>query len=383
MTALAPVSPKSQLSHASLADYIAEETKKPMKFPWETDDSLWVMGEIGNNLLKRLRERNSTENDRCLDKTLETESPNEVSVLRRGRCMAEGSRCQKFDPIIWVPITLANNLEIANELKAKAKQLLEASEPEVVQGVKPFDLYVHIEEPVPNGAPLFSSEHPGGHAISFKLRDDRWKRDREAAGVEGLRAINSKLDRLQFACNYKLLTPLAQWCDQYRAVKANRAMEKAYAETEAKALLRMHRARILGARFGKDQLSDEECQEIAAKEAKEAADAADKEIDGVAEICRCGYHEVWHESKYGREKQPLQAKDEPLQSSVYRPPGVDDFSPLDAKPPPEFHASKAGYSSALMSVASRPAVRTKAGSAVLSGGKLVRAGSSVVGGRAI
>eukprot|EP00441_Pelagodinium_beii_P020893 CAMPEP_0197662040 /NCGR_PEP_ID=MMETSP1338-20131121/51937_1 /TAXON_ID=43686 ORGANISM="Pelagodinium beii, Strain RCC1491" /NCGR_SAMPLE_ID=MMETSP1338 /ASSEMBLY_ACC=CAM_ASM_000754 /LENGTH=382 /DNA_ID=CAMNT_0043239721 /DNA_START=58 /DNA_END=1206 /DNA_ORIENTATION=+ len=364
-----------------LADVVAEAKMKPVKFPWEADDSLWVMGEIGDSLLKRLRERNRTENDRFLDKHHETEAPNEVSVLRRGRCMAEGSRCQKLDPVVWVPMSLADNLEIANELKAAAKKALEESEPEVVHGVKPFDLYVHIEEPVPNGAPLFSAEYGGGHAISFKLRDDRWKREREAAGVEGLRAVNSKLDRLQFACNSKLLPPLAEWCDQYRSVKAKQAMEKAYAEVEAKSLLSMHRARILGARFGKDQLSDEECQEIASKEAKEAADAVDKQIDGPAEICRCGYHEVWHESKYGHENALVKAKDEPLQSTVHRPPGVDDFSPLDAAPPPPMlQVSKAGHGSALMSVASRPLVRTKAGSAVLSGGKLVRAGSSVISG---
>ncbi|CAJ1398040.1 unnamed protein product [Effrenium voratum] len=282
---------------------VMKSTKQ--KFPWEKED-MWVMGPIGDSLLKKLRAKGPE--DFTLPAVpappMSPSSPSSpaAAASRRGKCKVVGTRCRQYDPIIFIPQSLMDGLEIANELRQVTKRLLEecASDkgngrPEIIHGIAPFDLVFELEEPVPNGSPVFSQPAKGGLVGKFKIREERWHQEMQKAA--SIKPVLKRLGSLQFLCNELLLPELLAWCDQFRAVKLRRCQELAFEKAEARELLGQRRRN--GQKRNTAQ-QDQQLMEKAALRAKKlgalAAKAVDETIDVAKEVCKCGYQEVWHES---------------------------------------------------------------------------------------
>eukprot|EP00913_Durusdinium_trenchii_P018900 g17760.t1 len=157
-------------------------------------------------------------------------SPSSVAH-RQGKCTIEGSRCRQYDPILFVPQSLMDSLEVSTDLKRAVKQLMEEATSltadqrlELLPGLPPHDVYFDLYEPIPNGAPSFAAER-GGICGRFRIREERWQR--EMAASSSKLAIK-RLSDMQFVCNEMLLPELVSWCDQYKAIKAKRLGEKAF-----------------------------------------------------------------------------------------------------------------------------------------------------------
>ena len=136
-----------------------------------------------------------------------------------------------------------DGLEIANELKSAANKLLEEAADEVpygieetgeeeatgrreiLPGIAPHDLAFELEEPMPNGAPVFTKP---GRIARFRIKEERWNREIVTAGTESVKGVLKRLSASEFACNMQLLGELREWCDGYRAIKAKRMAQKAF-----------------------------------------------------------------------------------------------------------------------------------------------------------
>eukprot|EP00438_Fugacium_kawagutii_P009803 Skav218824 [mRNA] locus=scaffold1140:727296:731563:+ [translate_table: standard] len=172
------------------------KAKCPQKFAWECDDEMWVMGPIGDTLLKKLRDPDAEVRMPSAPSPSWSVTPSSPSSpsLRRGKCTILGSRCRQYDPVLYVPESMMDGLEVSTDLKQAAKRLI----PSVIS--HPFgllnqgesgscehgqmtDVHFEIYEPVPNGAPVFSSER-GGVLCRFRIREDRWHRDVEGSSMK-------------------------------------------------------------------------------------------------------------------------------------------------------------------------------------------------------
>eukprot|EP00930_Biecheleria_cincta_P040244 TRINITY_DN27590_c0_g1_i1.p1 TRINITY_DN27590_c0_g1~~TRINITY_DN27590_c0_g1_i1.p1 ORF type:complete len:394 (-),score=81.79 TRINITY_DN27590_c0_g1_i1:79-1086(-) len=331
---------------------------------------MYVMGPIGDKILKQLRAKRIGESwagskEKPSFASSWPQSPSSPSsAARRRKCKAPGSRCQRFDPVIWVPSSMASDLEIAKDVKVTARKLLDAAGPEVVPGVGPDDLCFLVDEPTPNGAPLFSQPGKGGHVCTFRLRKDLWDKQLADAGQQGRKVMNSRLDRLQYACNMRLLPELAAWCDQYRSVKVSIAQEKASAAAEQKAMARHRKMEALGPREGEVLLTQVEAEALATQEAEQAAKEADQQ--------------VWHESALGAFEAGVQEHAPAAEAKV------DTRGPLEAPPAPPTSTlkptlGKSFSAGSLLAIASRQTLG-KHSTAVLKRGNLVfkKAGASLV-----
>ena len=221
---------------------------KKHKFPWEKNDGMFVMGPIGDMLLKKLKEKDVTPTADPRSYSTKSFCSTPVSpstALRRGKCKVAGSRCKRYNPRLFIPLTLMDGLEIANDLKFAANKLLEEAADEVpygieesgdgeageatgrreiLPGIAPHDLSFELEEPIPNGAPVFSKP---GRIARFRIKEERWNREMQTA-TEGVKGVLKRLSASEFACNTQLLAELREWCDGYRAIKAKRVADRAF-----------------------------------------------------------------------------------------------------------------------------------------------------------
>ena len=337
---------------------------KQHKFPWETNDGMFVMGPIGDMLLKKLKEKDTTPtaDPRSYSTKSFCSTPASPSTAhRRGKCKVVGSRCKRFNPRLFIPLTLMDGLEIANELKFAANKLLEEAADEVpygieetaqgealgrreiLPGIAPHDLAFELEEPIPNGAPVFSKP---GRIARFRIKEERWNREIQTAGTESVKGVLKRLSASEFACNSQLLAELREWCDGYRAIKAKRMAQKAYQLAEDRELALQRRAR--SAKRSPDQPELVERGQLRAKKLGElAAKDAEQQIDAALEICNCGYQELWHEGPMSFEAQRVPQRRNSRRLSISR-------SPLEAMPPSHIRNLESLQSPALISVATRP-----------------------------
>eukprot|EP00933_Yihiella_yeosuensis_P033934 TRINITY_DN27524_c0_g1_i1.p1 TRINITY_DN27524_c0_g1~~TRINITY_DN27524_c0_g1_i1.p1 ORF type:complete len:412 (-),score=79.85 TRINITY_DN27524_c0_g1_i1:17-1252(-) len=275
------------------------------RFSWEPNDKLWVMGPIGDSLLKKLQAKRLAKSQSTGSLTSTSKPPPAAStidvekqVCRPLHCRVKGVRCQRYDPVIFIPETLATRLEIANNVMAAARNLLEKAGPQFVPGLLPQDLVVQIEDPPPGvHCPLFDEDVKGFRIIVFELRDRFVEREMEKAGISGKEACQARLKRMRFAANMHLLPQLEEWCHQYHSVKASLAAEKVRAETESKVLAQHRRKEALaGSSMNKQAM--EVAGAVAEEEAhvlgKKAAKSAENSVGSAVCICRCGYAEAWH-----------------------------------------------------------------------------------------
>ena len=285
--------------------YDVVQSKCPEKFAWECDDGMWVMGPIGDMLLKKVRGDVQVQMPPSSPSAWSTapSSPSSPS-RRRGKCTVQGSRCRQYDPILFVPESLMDDLEVATDLKQAAKRLIEDAvvetpegRPELLPGLPPHDVYFEIYEPIPNGAPTFAADKGGGRACRFRVREERWHRDIQGGNMK---AAIKRLANLQFMCNEMLIPELLQWCDGYKAVKGKRLAEKAAQLAEDTELAKQRHMRSVERCRNPAQYREQpELVERGRLRAKKLGELAGKEAEGAMEnavhICKCGYHQIWHQ----------------------------------------------------------------------------------------
>lgn len=357
---------------------------KTHQFPWETNDGMFVMGPVGDMLLKKLKEKDVTPTADPRSYSTKSFCSTPVSpstALRRGKCKIAGSRCKRYNPRLFIPQSLMDGLEIANELKSAANKLLEAAADEVpygieetgegevtgrreiLPGIAPHDLAFELEEPIPNGAPVFTKP---GRIARFRIKEERWNREMLTAG-DGVKGVLKRLSASEFACNMQLLGELREWCDGYRAIKAKRLAEKAFhlAEDRELALQRRRSAKR------SDQPELVERGQLRAKKLGElAAKDVEHTIDSALEICHCGYQEIWHEGPVSFEVPRVPQRRNSRRLSISR-------SPLEAMAPAHVCCSETSQSPALICTATR---QSCVEDAVLSEGRLSlrHAGASIM-----
>lgn len=283
----------------------AVKAKCPEKFAWECDDGMWVMGPIGDSLLKKLRDQGEVRRPPASPSGWSCGTPSSPSSpsARRGKCTVLGSRCRQYDPVLFVPASLMDGLELSSDLKSAAKRLMEEATRETAEGrfellpgLPPHDVYFEIYEPIPNGAPVFASEK-GGILCRFRIREERWHRD--VAGGS-MKATLKRLANLQFTCNEMLIPELLDWCDGYKAIKGKRMAEKAsQLEEETELAKQRHKRSVERCRNPAHYRESAELVERGRLRAKKlgelAGKAAEQEIENAVEICKCGYHQIWHQ----------------------------------------------------------------------------------------
>eukprot|EP00439_Symbiodinium_sp_Y106_P052309 s781_g7.t1 len=356
---------------------------KKHQFPWEANDGMFVMGPIGDMLLKKLKEKDVTPTADPRSYSTKSFCSTPVSpstALRRGKCKIAGSRCKRYNPRLFIPQSLMDGLEIANELKSAANKLLEEAADEVpygieetgeeeatgrreiLPGIAPHDLAFELEEPMPNGAPVFTQP---GRIARFRIKEERWNREIVTAGTESVKGVLKRLSASEFACNMQLLGELREWCDGYRAIKAKRMAQKAFqlAEDRELALQRRTWSQNQPELVERGQLRAKKLGELAAKDVEHT-------IDSALEICHCGYQEIWHEGPVSFEAPRAPQRRNSRRLSISR-------SPLEAMAPAHVCSSETSQSPALICTA----VRQSGGEdAVLSEGRLSlrHAGASIM-----
>ncbi|CAK9063098.1 Putative ATP-dependent RNA helicase A [Durusdinium trenchii] len=342
---------------------------------------MWVMGPIGDVLLKKLKEKNqqgwmpssplSPMSPTRLFSGFSTPSSPSSVAHRQGKCTIEGSRCRQYDPILFVPQSLMDSLEVSTDLKRAVKQLMEEATSltadqrlELLPGLPPHDVYFDLYEPIPNGAPSFAAER-GGICGRFRIREERWQR--EMAASSSKLAIK-RLSDMQFVCNEMLLPELVSWCDQYKAIKAKRLGEKAFHLAEERELAKIRRERSQR-RYKNPEIQDSELFERGQLRAKKVAEleakAATEGLDNAVEVCKCGYHQIWHQGRATLDSLDLEMTSR------------SDLSSLTA-PRPRSSPSESLPARALISQSRWP--QKEEGEAVVSAGRLSlkKVGSAVL-----
>ncbi|CAE7481290.1 rha-1 [Symbiodinium sp. CCMP2456] len=356
-----PATPACQLEIGWVVVLCVWEAKKH-QFPWETNDGMFVMGPIGDMLLKKLKEKDVTPTADPRSYSTKSFCSTPVSpstALRRGKCKIAGSRCKRYNPRLFIPQSLMDGLEIANELKSAANKLLEEAADEVpygieesgegeatgrreiLPGIAPHDLAFELEEPIPNGAPVFTKP---GRIARFRIKEERWNREILTAGTESVKGVLKRLSASEFACNMQLLGELREWCDGYRAIKAKRMAQKAFQFAEDRELALQRRSRSAKR---SDQPELVERGQLRAKKLGElAAKDVEHTIDSALEICHCGYQEIWHEGPVSFEVPRVPQRRNSRRLSISR-------SPLEAMAPAHVCCSETSPSPALICTATR------------------------------
>lgn len=361
----------------------AVKAKCPEKFAWECDDGMWVMGPIGDTLLKKLRDQGpqGTEVRRppaSPSWSCGTPSSPSSPSARRGKCTVFGSRCRQYDPVLFVPESLMDGLEVSSDLKSAAKRLMDEATSEtadgrleLLPGLPPHEVYFEIYEPIPNGAPVFASER-GGVLCRFRIREERWHRDVQGGSMK---VTLKRLANLQFTCNEMLIPELLDWCDGYKAIKGKRMAEKAsQLEEETELAKQRHKRSVERCRNPAQYRESAELVERGRLRAKKlgelAGKAVEQEIENAVEICKCGYHQIWHQGMAA-----LNSLDCELSGHSF-----NGSSAPCASPPPRPRSSPDGESSLSTALISQSFNLGKE-EAMVSGGRrlaLQRVGSSML-----
>lgn len=227
------------------------------EFPWNSNEDVWVMGSIGEDLLQKLKQCGLTSGSQSPSEShrtklaLEPASPNE----RKQRCQARPHcSCERYCPVIALPFTLFSREEFQSDFLTAAGEIL-AQADWSRQDAIPSDFIMDMVESTAVDDRPFAGVPC--HIASYRLRAE--KRSRVAAKDRGRGAV-VRLDRIEFEVNQAVLPLLLRFCEEYRAVKSDQGF-------------------VLAARGEISPTS-----RLAA-----AAGAPPPRI-----FCRCGHAEVWH-----------------------------------------------------------------------------------------
>lgn len=298
----------------------------------EDTDDLWVHGGLGNALLSKAspaRPAESSMSPWAVPRShaftgMSVGSPDVTmhSVPWNQKCKASCREhpcfCQRFDPVLMLPMNLFGKLEISGELRGFAYQLAEQAGKLGVLGVDASDLEVDVQETAtpyagPSHAVCFRVRRLRRHLVAEGARSAAY---RDAAGHEAALAV-ARLDRAEFEANMRMLPELLQFCDQYRAVKTHKVDDAKWVAVRQFDEEMDREMRKTGIAQGMASLATNPDQWHAASEDLESevtrntlsstfggsmrsitAGFDSKAPRRPLVVCRCGHAEVWHEKPF-------------------------------------------------------------------------------------
>jgi len=262
---------------------------------WESDDKVWVMGLLGDDVMEgvdhldAIQSRKQEENrklalSRTSPKTLlrkKTKGAEMPEIPRRYNCsgVGKGGRCSCafHSPVVMIPLSLASRLDMTIDVPNAGHRLLSAAEGWGV-GASPEDFQVDSEE-----RPAFNGGHC--HLARFTLKPEKRAAIEER---EGLRA-DTTIERLEHDANVTLLPELLHWCEEYRSIKVQYAVEQFNATREFASYWDNERADLAG-------MPTQHWIQRPASYAEANAPTPVPNIGRARELCRCGHADVWHQS---------------------------------------------------------------------------------------
>mmetsp|Transcript_63538 Transcript_63538/g.160313 ORF Transcript_63538/g.160313 Transcript_63538/m.160313 type:complete len:457 (+) Transcript_63538:102-1472(+) len=280
-----------------LFDPLPDDAKR---FVWENDDGTWVNGTLADRYLRNLMLHGEPETTAM--RVARPMSPTDIarSSARRGRCQvghgsesACGCLCPGYDPVIAVPLSLVDKIELNNDVRPIANQIVsEANIGASLRraGLERDDIVLEAFEKQYPRLPLC-------HRVRFRAREEKRLWLRESAGLYLADSVEEQVEKSEFELNVKMLPDLRKWLERYRSVKLTRLGDAAR-------------------QFAKDCNLDAERLQDSMQDSPGRQDSSSgpKFIDpdvAVAKayiagparpvmLCRCGHAEVFHEKPQDR-----------------------------------------------------------------------------------
>jgi len=195
------------------------------RFIWETDDSLWVHGALADGYLRKMMAKGSPYTQ--ASRVASPMSPEEAGrcAVRRLSCQMNISKskttacncmCEKYSPVLFVPFSILDEIEVKNQLRPAAALLCaEANIGASLRraGLQRADLtFEAIEKQC--------AKMPKSHRIRFAIRPEKVSALLEEAGSRLMTDVSRTLERAEYEVNMKTLGDLKKWVDKYRSIKA-------------------------------------------------------------------------------------------------------------------------------------------------------------------
>eukprot|EP00747_Dinoflagellata_sp_TGD_P069686 gnl/TRDRNA2_/TRDRNA2_156234_c1_seq1.p1 gnl/TRDRNA2_/TRDRNA2_156234_c1~~gnl/TRDRNA2_/TRDRNA2_156234_c1_seq1.p1 ORF type:complete len:425 (+),score=69.26 gnl/TRDRNA2_/TRDRNA2_156234_c1_seq1:56-1276(+) len=301
----------------------------PAKFVWEGDDTVWVMGALGDSLLRKLHSLRLPDK---VEERPQTTTSEVVTLERRQRCQArlqivhgtgcpDDCGCPRYSPVVFLPHSLVNKLELSLDIATAARQMLTSAT--YPSGTCANDFQLDIQDTA--NLPLWRCDLKG-HAMWYRVRPDR-----KAAATAAGRG-STQLDTAEFEVNCALLEQLLQFCEQYCSIKIAQKVEAAKTEADEAAtkanvkanlgrLGRVHspKAPVRSAKVGQpptaptspplspmgapspsgDKGSPTKAETSNGAEITKPEKPAKPKVEPPKMLCRCGHAEVWHTRDQG------------------------------------------------------------------------------------
>jgi len=196
--------------------------------------------------------------------------------------------CPGYDPVLVVPLSLVDKIELNNDVRPTANRLVsEANIGASLRraGLERNDLILEAFEKQFRGL-------PPSHRIRFRVRNEKRLWLMESAGIYLAHSVEQQLEKSEFELNQKMLPDLKKWVERYRSVKLTRCGEAArkFAEDAN------HDADMLKASMQDSSGTGDASGAFGWRDPETAA--AKAILSGPARpviLCRCGHAEVWHE----------------------------------------------------------------------------------------
>lgn len=264
------------------------------RFQWQGDEDHWVNGVITDAHLRSLMLDGDPLTTAMRVARPMSPTDKERSATRRLGCQvgagdesACSCLCARYDPVLVVPLSLVDKIELNNDLRPTARKLLnEANVGASLRrgGLERGDIFLEAHEKRYPGLPL-------AHRVCFKVRREKLLWLEESAGIYLTDTVMEQVEKSEYEINVKMLPDLKKWIERYRSVKLTRRGEAARKQAldinqDLEALEEKRSASPGGSSFGAPKYLDPDVHAF-----KAVRDGPPRAII----VCRCGHAEVWHE----------------------------------------------------------------------------------------
>mmetsp|Transcript_83431 Transcript_83431/g.234610 ORF Transcript_83431/g.234610 Transcript_83431/m.234610 type:complete len:633 (+) Transcript_83431:104-2002(+) len=261
---------------------------------WDKEDGAnWVNGELADGYLRKLmlkgdpvttamkvaRPQSPTDHSRNADRRL-------CCSVGHGPGDNNGCLCLMYDPSLTLPLTLADKIEINNDIRPTAMRIIEESNIGASlrrAGVERGDVELdYIEKPA-------IRDIPKSHRLRFRVRQERREWLQESAGYYLWKSVEEQLELTEYEINFRMLPDLKKWLDKFRAIKIQRLRDVARKfQEEVNGDAEWLASQTKGGTGESAQPKGWQDPEVAAMLA--ARLGPHKPLL----LCRCGHAEVWH-----------------------------------------------------------------------------------------
>lgn len=309
------------------------------RFIWESDDGIWVNGDLADGYLRKLMLKGSAPTTAMRIARPPSEAEAARALPRRCACQVNagaieqtsGCLCKRYDPMLVVPLSLIDKIELNNELRPTVKKLVAESNIGATlrrAGLERADIAMDV---------MFKRmANVQGHRIRFQVRQEKKMALLESGGESLAAGIEERLERAEFELNSKMLFDLKDWCDRYRSLKNTRRCENARRQV-------LEAAHDAVAGKGRQDDAEVDPGELVPQIAAAHRSAALAGPYRCLMTCRCGHAEVWHEKPLTEASTPKQALSASASAPLLKPPGPatlmrdlpaqEPIFPMVAEPP--------------------------------------------------